>query len=81
MLHVPYCLGSLTILVGYMISAHYGVYEMFTELVCDCGERLEGDGYTVVLHCPYSDKDIDVAPDSNPIFCDFDDRPQCALWV
>lgn len=48
---------------------------MFTELVCDCGEPLEGDGYTVVLHCPYSDKDIDVAPDSNPIFCDFDDMP------
>ncbi len=46
---------------------------MFTELVCDCGESLIGDGYTVVLHCPNTENDIDVAPDSAPIYCDYED--------
>ncbi|MBF4218379.1 hypothetical protein, partial [Vibrio anguillarum] len=63
---------------------HYGVYEMiefsnFTRLLtCPCGGFLIGDGYTVVLHCPYTEQPLDVAPDSNPIFCDFEDFPNNA---
>lgn len=36
-----------------------------------CGERMEGDGFTMVLHCPYAD-DLLVScaePDANPITC------------
>lgn len=40
------------------------------ECVCiNCGEELEGDGYTVVLHC-YGADDIDgVEPDGKPVYC------------
>ena len=32
---------------------------------------MEGDGYTVVLHCPNADADAVACaePDANPIFC------------
>jgi hypothetical protein len=33
-----------------------------------CGEDMEGDGYTVVLHCPSVDVE-DYEPDSNPVYC------------
>lgn len=38
----------------------------------DCGEGMEGDGYSVVVHCPnacyiaYYDKE----PDANPVHCE-----------
>ena len=35
----------------------------------DCGEHLEGDGYTVVMHCPYADEVLYVEPDAAPIYC------------
>ena len=35
----------------------------------DCGENLEGDGYTTVIHCPYTAASIDVEPDAAPIYC------------
>lgn len=36
-----------------------------------CGEYMEGDGYTVVLHCPNADEDqvACAEPDANPIEC------------
>lgn len=41
-------------------------------MICpNCGERMEGDGYTDVLHCPNSDEDIsDREPDSSPVYCE-----------
>jgi tRNA(Ile2) C34 agmatinyltransferase TiaS len=43
--------------------------------VCkDCGEQMEGDGYTTVLHCPYAEEDYDtIEPDANPVYCGFSD--------
>lgn len=43
-----------------------------------CGERMEGDGYTRVVHCPNAlDTELDYAePDANPIHCTVDDL----LW-
>lgn len=43
-------------------------------LICpNCGEYLEGDGYTVAFHCPnYEDEDRDFfcfEPDSYPVYC------------
>lgn len=34
----------------------------------NCGEYYIGDGYTVVLHCPYADSD-GYEPDATPIDC------------
>ncbi len=34
---------------------------------------MEGDGYTLVLHCEYVDCPMDVEADANPIYCDFED--------
>lgn len=40
----------------------------------NCGETLEGDGYSSVLYCPYTDEDTAyMEPDSGPIYCDFPD--------
>lgn len=40
----------------------------------DCGERMEGDGFTIVLHCPYADDKVsDKEPDANPVYCGFRD--------
>lgn len=39
---------------------------------CLCGERMEGDGVTVVLHCPDvddSDRIECLEPDANPVMC------------
>lgn len=41
-------------------------------MICpNCGEDLEGDGYTTVFHCPNADEDqVSCAePDANPIPC------------
>ena len=36
----------------------------------DCGENLEGDGYTSVIHCPYTEElGYDLEPDANPVYC------------
>lgn len=37
----------------------------------NCGEELEGDGYSKVLHCWAADEEkVDVCePDSNPVYC------------
>lgn len=35
----------------------------------NCGERMEGDGYQVVYHCPNVDAE-GYEPDANPIHCD-----------
>ena len=43
--------------------------------VChNCGEHLEGDGFTTVYHCPNvePETDLDIAPDSNPVYCTTD---------
>lgn len=41
-----------------------------TRPVCKtCGETMEGDGYSTVLHCPNFEGDLNRAPDSNPIYC------------
>ena len=35
----------------------------------DCGEQMEGDGYTIVLHCPNVDVS-DITPDCDPVYCE-----------
>lgn len=35
----------------------------------NCGEKLEGDGYTVALHCPNYEGEL-FEPDSPITFCD-----------
>lgn len=41
-------------------------------MICKtCGEEMEGDGYTVALHCPNVEiYDMCIEPDANPVFCD-----------
>lgn len=46
---------------------------MNNSLTCVCGAPFEGDGYTLVYHCPFTDIDTSVAPDSNPIYCDYNE--------
>lgn len=43
-----------------------------------CGERLEGDGYTRVLHCPYADYETydSLEPDAAPVMCTFSDETE-----
>lgn len=38
----------------------------------DCGEHMEGDGYSTVVHCPNTDyiKYYDKEPDANPVYCE-----------
>lgn len=36
----------------------------------NCGEALEGDGYTTVLHCPNAE-DTYSEPDGPAVMCDF----------
>ncbi|MFM2588249.1 hypothetical protein [Vibrio sp. TBV020] len=42
-------------------------------MTCVCGAYFEGDGYTLVYHCPHTEQDAHVAPDSNPTYCDYED--------
>lgn len=35
----------------------------------DCGGTMVGDGYTMVLHCEFSDPPMDLEPDAEPVFC------------
>ncbi len=37
-------------------------------MYCICGAPLEGDGYTIVLHCSNTTDDLCVAP----IYCSFE---------
>ena len=40
--------------------------------VCQvCGGDMEGDGYTVVIHCENTDA-VGYEPDAEPIYCDGD---------
>lgn len=40
-------------------------------VVCKhCGEYMEGDGYTTVLHCGTIEAPSDVEPDADPIYCE-----------
>lgn len=41
-----------------------------------CGGEMVGDGYTSVLHCEFAESDLTVAPDSTPIYCDFDEEAE-----
>jgi|10_taG_2_1085330.scaffolds.fasta_scaffold52712_2 hypothetical protein len=47
-----------------------------------CNEALEGDGYTVVLHCP-NQEDIDTywyhEPDANPVYCNYKEEMETHL--
>lgn len=38
-----------------------------------CGEQMEGDGYTMALHCPNVDVSY-MTPDCDPVYCDTDDE-------
>lgn len=42
----------------------------------DCGEVMEGDGYSYVCHCPYAPEHTydTLAPDDNPVSCGFDEE-------
>ena len=37
----------------------------------NCGEYLEGDGYSTVYHCPYADESTYEyhEPDAHPVYC------------
>lgn len=39
----------------------------------DCGEQMEGDGFTIVVHCSSVDVS-DVTPDCNPVYCETDNE-------
>ena len=40
----------------------------------DCGEHMEGDGYTSVLYCPNTEEDTSyMEPDAGPVYCNFKD--------
>jgi len=39
----------------------------------NCGGRLVGDGYTLVIHCETIDPPSDVEVDARPIYCEFQD--------
>ena len=39
----------------------------------DCGEQMEGDGYTTVVHCTNVDVS-DITPDCKPVYCETDDE-------
>lgn len=46
-------------------------------LICpNCGEYLEGDGYTTIYHCPHADEPTYGyhEPDAGPIYC-LEDQP------
>ena len=47
----------------------------------DCNERMEGDGYTSVLHCPYATEESYEyhEPDANPVYCGFEDEDESIL--
>ena len=40
-----------------------------------CEDRIEGDGYMTVLHCPNSDWE-GYAPDANAVFCGCEPVPE-----
>ena len=43
---------------------------MSHQFVCkNCNETMEGDGYTVVYHCPNADTSAGFVPDADPVFC------------
>lgn len=45
-------------------------------LTCpNCGEQLEGDGYTRVVHCPNTEVDTTYhEPDANPVYCNLGEQ-------
>lgn len=45
-------------------------------MICEsCGEFMEGDGYTSVIHCPNAveSRYVHHKPDANPVSCHLDD--------
>ena len=34
-----------------------------------CGENLIGDGFTMVLQCPYTEEDTCIEPDADAVYC------------
>lgn len=39
-------------------------------MICkDCGEQMEGDGYSLAIHCPNVEDITECTPDCNPIYC------------
>ena len=38
-----------------------------------CGESMEGDGYTIALHCPNVDVSY-MTPDCDPVYCEIEDE-------
>lgn len=48
-----------------------------TNLCCHtCGEEMIGDGYSVVLHCPYADTSNADVPDGTPVHCNSDEETE-----
>ena len=47
----------------------------------DCGGIMEGDGFSVVIHCPNAEyiKYYDKEPDAAPVHCDFKDTDEGIL--
>lgn len=42
-------------------------------MICKCGEHMEGDGFTVVIHCASVEiQDYQhLEPDADPVYCTF----------
>ena len=42
----------------------------------DCGGKMIGDGFTIVLHCEFADDELyfDKEPDAGPIYCNLSDE-------
>ena len=42
-------------------------------MICKtCGEEMEGDGYSIAVHCTNIDmSDMTLEPDANPVYCEF----------
>lgn len=38
----------------------------------NCGEHMEGDGYSVVVHCPNAEDYDYCEPDADPVYCTTD---------
>lgn len=43
-----------------------------------CGGSMEGDGYTIVLHCEFADEDKyhGLEPDAKPVCCDYEEETE-----
>lgn len=62
--------GALHIYNGSQLRKVTGVDRPARRACRDCSETMEGDGHTVVYHCPSVDViNSGIEPDANPVYC------------